>query len=160
MQELAAALGRERVQLEYLLFKLLELQHLLRSRDPRFLRWATAEVARAVQRLQTTERECDDLSRELAETIGVTRARISLPALAGHLDEPWRTIVTDHVGEARRLTSEVEVATHVTRALAAGSGHAVATVLDEALHPATGVPHPRGRSSSDLATASGQPADS
>lgn len=131
MEELANVLARERVQLQFLLFKILQLQHLLRTGDVRFLRWAGDEVRRASGRLRETELARIGLVDQLAEAAGVTTSELTLTALAEGAPEPWRTIFADHSHGFRRLSGEVDAVIVLTRALAESSGHGVAEVLDE-----------------------------
>jgi hypothetical protein len=139
MRELAAVLGRERVQLEFLLFKVLALQHLLRSGETRFLRWSVEEISRASERVRETELTRIRLVSELAGTIGVTTDQMTLSTLAETAPEPWRTIFADHDGGFRRLGVEVEDAFAATGSLADASGHAVSGLLKKAYRPASTV---------------------
>jgi hypothetical protein len=131
MEELANVLGRERVQLQFLLFKILALQHLLRTGDTRFLRWAGEEVRRAGQRLRETEQARVRLVDQLAETAAMPAGELTLAALSGGADEPWRTIFADHSQGFLRLAGEVDAVILLTRALAEPGGYGVLEVLDE-----------------------------
>jgi hypothetical protein len=136
MEELAAMLGREHVQLEFLLFKLLQLQHLLRSEDPRFLRWSAEEIKRASQRVCDIERERATRVRTLALAAGIPANQVTLSALAEAVPEPWRTIYRDHCLGYSQLAREVDAALFESRRLADASGHAVADVLQHIDPPA------------------------
>lgn len=136
MEELLSVLGRERVQLEFLLFKILQLQHLLRSQDQRFLRWATEEIARAGQRVHVTEIDRLDLIRQFARSAGMQADEVTLATLAEHAPEPWSTIFADHSLGFRRLAVEVDAVMTVTCALADATGHVIAETLRQIYRPA------------------------
>ena len=140
MQELANVLGRERVQLEFLLFKVLQLQHLLHSGDDRFLRWAGDEVLRASGHLRMSELKRSRLVLELALAAGVPQPDVNLATLAERSPEPWRTIFTDHSAGFRRLLAETDGVIRMTAALAESHGHAVADVLNEIHRPTLSLP--------------------
>jgi hypothetical protein len=139
MQELANVLGRERVQLEFLLFKTLELQHLLRAGDTRYLRWAAEEIVRASQHVRTTEltraRRITELAFALG-TDGIAPHQVELADLAERTREPWRTIFADHSMSFRLLVAELDDVIEMTTALADARGHAVAEVLRDMYRPA------------------------
>ncbi len=151
MQELANVLGRERVQLEFLLFKTLELQHLLRAGDNRYLRWAAEEIARASQQVRTTELTRARCVMELAFAVGTAGTggtggagrgegtaphEVELADLAERTREPWRTIFADHSLSIRLLIAELDDVIEMTTALADARGHAVAEVLRDMYRPA------------------------
>jgi hypothetical protein len=138
MQELANVLGRERVQLEFLLFKTLELQHLLRAGDNRYLRWAAEEMVRASQHVRVTELARTRRVRELAfmvGTAGVAADQVTLADLAERTREPWRTIFADHSVSFRLLAAELDDVIEMTTALAEAHGHAVARILRDLYRP-------------------------
>ena len=140
MRELAAVLGRERVQLEFLLFKVLALQHLLRSGETRFLRWSVEEISRAGDRVRETELRRVHQVNELAWAAGVAADEVTLTTLAETAPEPWRTIFADHDRGFRQLGVEVDEAFAVTGRLADASGHAISGLLRKAYRPASHVP--------------------
>ncbi len=139
MRELAAVLGRERVQLEFLLFKVLALQNLLRSGETRFLRWSAEEISRASERLRETECARLQKVREMAVAAGVPVEEMSLSHLATTAPEPWRTIFADHDAGFRHLGVEVDNAFDTTGRLADASGHVVGSLLKQAYRPAAPV---------------------
>ena len=139
MRELAGLLGRERVQLEFLLFKVLALQDLLRSGETRFLRWSIEEISRASERVRETEVSRARLVSELAGAAGVPACELSLSRLAETAPEPWRTIFADHDAGFRRLGVEVDNAFATTGELADASGHVVGPLLKKAYRPAASV---------------------
>jgi hypothetical protein len=140
MRELAAVLGRERVQLEFLLFKVLALQHLLRSGETRFLRWSVEEINRASERVRETELRRIRLVGELASAAEVSVEQMTLSTLAETAPEPWRTIFADHDRGFRQLGVEVDDAFATTGRLADATGHAVSGLLKMAYRPASTVP--------------------
>jgi hypothetical protein len=140
MRELAGLLGRERVQLEFLLFKVLALQDLLRSGETRFLRWSIEEISRAGERVRETELARTRLVSELACAGGVPTSEFSLRRLAQTAPEPWRTIFADHDAGFRHLGAEVDNAFAATGKLADASGHVVGPLLQQAYRPASTVP--------------------
>ncbi len=136
VEELAHLLGREQVQLEFFLFKVLQLQHLLRSGDPRFLRWSAEEIRRASQRVHDIEVTRDRQVLVLCREAGVPADDVCLASLADHSPEPWRTIYSDHSLGFSRLEREVDAAVFEAQRLAEASGHAVADVLHQIRTPA------------------------
>jgi hypothetical protein len=135
MQELADLLAREHVQLEFLLFKTIELHQLLRAGETRFLRWAASELSRAADRV----RECEDrrhaLVAEQCAIVGIRPAWASLGALTDHACEPWRTIFSDHGSDMAQLVIEVESNRQAAREIAGASGHSVIDALDQMYRP-------------------------
>jgi hypothetical protein len=139
MRELAAVLGRERVQLEFLLFKVLALQNLLRSGETRFLRWSAEEISRASERVRESELRRVRRVSELASAAGVAAGEMTLSTLAETAPEPWRTIFADHDRGFRQLGIEVDEAFTVTGRLADACGHAVSGLLRQAHRPASSI---------------------
>ena len=135
MEELAHVLGREHVQMEFLLFKLLQLQHLLRSGDPRFLRWSAEEIKRASQRVHDIAVTRDARVVAAGRQRGLPLDRVTLAGVADHVPEPWSTIFTEHCLGFSRLSREVDSAVREARRLAEESGHAIADVLAQIHHP-------------------------
>jgi hypothetical protein len=139
MRELAALLGRERVQLEFVLFKVLALQNLLRSGEDRFLRWSIEEISRASERVRDTEAARARCVSDMAAEAGVPVSEMSLSRLAETAPEPWRTIFADHNEGFRQLGIEVDTAFRCAGELADASGHAVGALLRQAYRPAATV---------------------
>jgi hypothetical protein len=135
VEELAHVLGREHVQLEFLLFKLLQLQHLLRSGDPRFLRWSAEEIKRASQRVHDIAVTRNERVVGVSRASGLAGDQITLAVLAERVPEPWSTIYAEHCLTFTRLSREVDAAVREARLLAEESGHAIADVLREIHHP-------------------------
>ena len=136
VEELANLLGREQVQLEFLLFKVLQLQHLLLSGDVRFLRWSAEEIRRASQRVHDIEATRDRQILVLCREAGVDTDGVSLELLADRSPEPWRSIFADHALGFTRLQREVDDAVSEARRLAEATGHAIADVLHQIRTPA------------------------
>jgi len=144
MQELADALSREHVQLEFLLFKLVELRQLLAAGEHTFLRWAAAEVSRANKRVHlSAERRLQLLADYCAEA-GLEPDRSNLATLAQSAPEPWHTILEDHRRNFRRLLGEIESAHRADRELAGSTQPWLIDILDAAHRPAAiTLPGPR-----------------
>jgi hypothetical protein len=144
MQELADLLAREHVQLDFLLFKTIELHQMLRADETRFLRWAAAELGRASGRLKECEERRGELVRLVCAEAGIAVERASLAELTAHAPEPWHTIFSDHSRDLRQLVIEVDSNRQAARALATARGHSIVDVLDLMYRPAaSGVPAQR-----------------
>jgi hypothetical protein len=127
MEKLAGLLGRERVLLELLLFKLVSLRQLLISGEVRFLMWASEEVDRAIEKVHEAESE---RSAQVEKLSGEWAGPLTLRALAETSPEPWRTIFAEHRRVYLELTSDLEVAVTAARRVAATGGAAVTATLD------------------------------
>jgi hypothetical protein len=143
MQELADLLAREHVQLEFLLFKTIELHQLLRAGETRFLRWAASELSRAAERV----RECEERRNELvAHHCAAAGIPAALTELTEHAAEPWRTIFSDHSRDLAQLVIEVDSNRQAAREIAIASGHSITAVLDQLYRPmASSLPGQRRR---------------
>lgn len=130
MDELAALLGRERLLMEKLLFKLVELRQLLTAGEVRFLPWAAEEVDRATARLRESELHRAVVVSKIAHRVGVDDTQLSLRALANTTPEPFGSIFADHRRAFLELTGEVDSALGDCRALAADGAAFVAEVLE------------------------------
>jgi hypothetical protein len=93
MEALARLLTRERVLVDLLVFKLVELRQLLLAGETRFLDWASEEVERATTSVREAELERAVLVTELAGARGLTEP--SLRELAADAPEPWRSLLED-----------------------------------------------------------------
>lgn len=112
MEELAALLGRERLLLEQLLFKLVELRALLADGEVRFLPWAAAEVDGAAARLRQAELHRALVVNRIAAESGVDDSALSLRMLARTTPEPYaaifgaqRTAFLEMTGELRECVA-------------------------------------------------------
>jgi hypothetical protein len=135
MQELADLLAREHVQLEFLLFKTIELHQLLRAGETRFLRWSAAELSRAGDRVSECEQRRRELVAKACADAGIGSARADLVELTERASEPWRTIYADHLRDFAQLVIEVESNRQAARTLASASGHSVIDTLDQMYRP-------------------------
>jgi hypothetical protein len=144
MQELADLLAREHVQLEFLLFKTIELHQMLRAGETRFLRWTAAELGRASDRVRECEERRSELVRQRCAEAGIALERASLAELTARAPQPWHTIFSDHSRDMRQLVIEVDSNRQAARTLATASGHSIVDVLDRMYRPAaSGVPAQR-----------------
>jgi hypothetical protein len=107
MEELACLLGRERLLLERLLFKLVELRALLQGGEARFLPWAAGEVDHATARLREAELHRALMVSKLAEDAGMDDSTLSLRMLAHTTPEPYARIFSEQRRAFRELTTEL-----------------------------------------------------
>ena len=135
MDELAGLLSRERLLLELLVFKLVELRQLLLGSETRFLGWASEEVERAVGNVRDIEIQRSMLITGLAAERGVPEEELSLTSLAETSPEPWRSIFGDHRTALLQLSSEVQEHLSAGRRLAASGTKAVADTLERLAGP-------------------------
>ncbi|MEP7054344.1 MAG: hypothetical protein ABI912_03775 [Actinomycetota bacterium] len=138
MEELACLLGRERLLLERLLFKLIELRALLQAGEARFLPWAAGEVDHATARLREAELHRALMINKLAVEAGMDGSALSLQMLARTTPEPYAGIFSDQRRAFRALTKELHdcVATCTT---IAGDGESYVTdILDRVVVDADG----------------------
>ena len=146
MQELADLLAREHVQLEFLLFKTIELHQLLRAGETRFLRWSASELSRAAERVRDCEERRIELVTQLCTQAGIPASRTGLAELTEYASEPWRTIFTDHSRDLAQLVIEVDSNRQAAREIATASGHSITDVLDQLYRPtAASLPGQRRR---------------
>lgn len=130
MDALAGLLNRERVLLELLVFKLVELRAMLTNGETRFLGWAAEEVERATSGVRAAELERAVLVAGLADDRGIDESTLSLSALVESSPEPWRTIFDDHRTAFRALSGEAEEVLATCRRLARSGTKAVADTLE------------------------------
>jgi hypothetical protein len=146
MQELADLLAREHVQLEFLLFKTIELHQLLRAGETRFLRWAASELGRAAERVRECEERRSELVAQHCAVAGIPAGRFGLAELTEHASEPWRTIFSDHSRDLAQLVIEVDSNRQAAREIATASGHSIIDALDQLYRPmAASLPGQRSR---------------
>lgn len=129
MEKLATLLGRERLLLELLTFKLVELRQLLAAGETRFLDWASEEVERAVTGLRGVELERAVLLADATAEHGLADGA-SLRELVEQAREPWRTILAEHRESMASHAVEVEQELGACRHLARSGVGAVAETLD------------------------------
>lgn len=129
MEELACLLGRERLLLERLLFKLVELRALLASGDARFLPWAAGDVDHATARLREAELHRALMVNKIAAAAGMDDSALSLRMLARTTPEPYAAIFADQRRAFRALTAELRECVASCSALAGDGATLVSEVL-------------------------------
>ena len=135
MQALAQLLTRERVLVELLVFKLVELRQLLLAGETRFLPWASEEVDRATQAVRGVELERALLVTELGAARGLPEP--SLTALLDDAPDPWRGLLQSDHEALRRSAGEVVDLLAVTRRLADAGARSIAESLGTTAAPTT-----------------------
>lgn len=108
MELLADALGRERLHVELLVYRLVELRQLLVAGEGRFLGWAAEEVERAARAVRHCELTRAVALSSYADSVGISDQLLDLAGLIARADEPWRTMLTDHGEALRSLAAEVD----------------------------------------------------
>lgn len=144
MEALARLLSRERVLVELLLFKLVELRQLLLAGETRFLGWAGEEVERATMSVRDAELERAVIVVELAGQRGLEEP--TLGTLIIDSPEPWAGILRGHQEALRASAGEVAELLAVTRRLAEAGSRSLA----ESLGTATPTTSPYGAAGSSL----------
>ncbi|MEO6713120.1 MAG: hypothetical protein ABIM89_06795 [Mycobacteriales bacterium] len=129
MEELAALLGRERLLLERLLYKLVELRALLAAGEVRFLPWAAGEVDHAVAHLREAELHRALMVNRIATDAGIDDAKVSLHMLALTSPEPFAAIFAGQRRTFRALTAEVRECVAACSAAAGDGAHLVDETL-------------------------------
>lgn len=138
MDALSALLTRERLLLELLVFKLVELRQLLLAGEPRFLGWAAEEVERAAAAVRAAETERAVLVAAVANDRGLDPDTLTLTALVADAPEPWRTLLADIQQALRTSAAEVQELLAGTHRLAAAGDRS----LTETLLRLSGDPEP------------------
>lgn len=128
MDALAALLTRERLLVELVVFKLVELRQLLLAGETRFLGWAAEEVERSTAAVRTAEVERAVLVQSLADARGLGDEP-TLAALVADAPEPWRTLLADAHAGLRSSTDEVSSLLATTRRLAEAGSRSLADTL-------------------------------
>jgi hypothetical protein len=127
MEALARLLTRERLLVELLVFKLVELRQLLLAGETRFLGWASEEVERATSAVRTTEVERAVLVQRLGEQRGIDEP--SLRELIEDAPEPWQGLLTADFDALAASAREVNELLTVTRRLAEAGSRSIAESL-------------------------------
>ena len=127
MEALARLLGRERLLVELLVFKLVELRQLLLAGETRFLDWAAEEVERATSSVRLTEIERAVLVTGLGESRGLDEPTLS--ELISDCSEPWRSLLDDDSRVLRESALEVCELLQSTRRLADAGARSIADIL-------------------------------
>jgi hypothetical protein len=107
MESLITLLDRERLLLELVTFKLVELRQLLVSGETRFLGWASEELERALAQVRAAELERAVLVTNLAHERGLTGDALTLSVLVEDAPEPYRTALAAAQVALRKSTEEV-----------------------------------------------------
>lgn len=107
MEELTRLLGNERLLLEHLVFRMVELRALLVAGESRFLPWAAHEVDGATARLRDAELRRALLVHRIAAEGGVDDSTLSLRMLARTAPTPYAAIFAEQHLAFRALTSEL-----------------------------------------------------
>lgn len=106
MEALAALLTRERLLVELVVFKLVELRQLLLAGETRFLGWAGEELERAASSVRACELERAVLVAGIAADRGLPTDQITLSELVADAPEPWRTLLADSQAALRASAAE------------------------------------------------------
>jgi hypothetical protein len=129
LEALVDLLGRERVLLEVLVYRLVELRALLVSGDGRFLAWAAEEVEDATAAVRDAELARALLVSQIAQERNCLDETLTLAALVDLADPPWRALLADHRGALGVLTGEVDDQASAVRRLAHTRTDSVAALL-------------------------------
>lgn len=116
MEKLSLILWRERELLETLLYRLEVEQLVLASGRSRWLMRSAKDVEAVLQQLRETEVLRAVAADEAARQAGMF-PNPSLRALAGAVEEPWRTILMDHRDAFVTLTDQVTALADANRGL-------------------------------------------
>ncbi len=133
MEALARLLGRERLLVELLVFKLVELRQLLLAGETRFLDWASEEVERATSSVRLTEIERSVLVAGLGDARGLSEP--TLTELVADAPEPWRTLLADDHQALRASAAEVADLLQANRRLAEAGARSIADSLGTLTSP-------------------------
>lgn len=132
MDALAALLTRERLLVELVVFKLVELRQLLLAGETRFLPWASEEVERAVRAVRVLEIERAVAVQAAAASRGLVDGSSTEPSLSdlvADAPEPWRTVLADAQTGLRRGAEEITELLSATRRLAEAGSRSLADTL-------------------------------
>jgi len=129
MDALAALLTRERLLVELVVFKLVELRQLLLAGETRFLGWAAEEVERAAAAVRRTELERAVVVTGIATDRGMAPDELTLSALVEDAPEPWRTLLAESQTSLRASSAEVTELLAATRRLADAGSRSLADTL-------------------------------
>lgn len=138
MDALVALLTRERLLVELVVFKLVELRQLLLAGETRFLPWASEEVERAVRAVRVLEVERAVVVQSVAATRGLSAehgAEPSLSDLVADAPEPWRSVLADTQTGLRRGAEEIAELLVATRRLAEAGSRSLAETLQRLEDP-------------------------
>jgi hypothetical protein len=142
MESLITLLDRERLLLELVTFKLVELRQLLLSGETRFLGWASEELDRALAQVRAAELERAVLTASIAADRGLPGDALTLSALIEDAPEPYRTALASAQTALRKSTDEVAQLLSASRRVATEGARSLAETLQrldgtEGLTPAS-----------------------
>ncbi len=129
---LAALLTRERLLVELVVFKLVEMRQLLLAGETRFLGWAAEELERAATAVRETELERAVLVGVLAADLRTQTGSDPEPTLSALVEaapEPWRTLLAEAQASLRTSTAEVAEQMAAVRRLAEAGSRGLADTL-------------------------------
>ena len=116
MEKLSQILMRERELLDTLLFKLEVEQMVLASGRTRWLMRAARDVENVLATIRETEILRSVAADQVAASIGL-QSNPSLRALAESVEEPWRTIYSEHHEAFVSVTGEIAALAETNRDL-------------------------------------------
>jgi len=116
MEKLSQILSRERELLDTLLFRLETEQMVLASGRTRWLMRAAREVENVLVTIRETEILRSVAADQAAASLGL-QTNPSLRALAEAVDEPWRTILSEHHAGFVSVTQEIGALADANREL-------------------------------------------
>ena len=131
-EALVDLLGRERLLLEVLAYRLVELRSLLVTTgrpDGRFLAWAAEEVEDATASVRAAELERALLVSRIAAARNCPDESLTLAVLVEVADPPWRALLAEHRRALTTLVAEVDDQASAVRRLARTRTDSVAAVL-------------------------------
>ena len=134
MEALAGLLTRERVLVELLVFKLVNMRQLLLAGETRFLPWAAEEVERATEAVRHAELERALLVASISAERGLVEP--ALTELLQDAPDPWRSLLLDTHAELCRSAREVQELIVITRRLAEVGVKSLADALGTGGEPA------------------------
>jgi hypothetical protein len=149
LNDLFAALWRERSALEEVLFKLIEQRALIRGGDTRWLGRADDELRSAVHGLRTVEVLRAAVTDQAAASLGLS-GEARLQDLADAAPAAFALLLREHREELRTLVLEIQTLADDNNALLGAGLKAVRETLDrlqpaDAGYDATGARVARGR---------------
>jgi hypothetical protein len=129
MESLITLLDRERLLLELVTFKLVELRQLLLSGETRFLGWASEELDRALSQVRAAELERAVLVASIAADRSLPGDALTLSALIADAPEPYRTALAAAQTALRKSTEEVAQLLSASRRVATDGARGIADTL-------------------------------
>jgi hypothetical protein len=129
---LSSVLWRERELLETLLFRLVAQQHLLGAGAVRWLSRLDAEVERAARAVQDHEIVRATEVEFLTSRLNLS-SDASLRTLAQGAQEPWSSLLTEHLTELRSLMREIEATSTENKRLLRAGEHATREALERSV---------------------------